>query len=637
MRRILSCTENSPVHRVDDPLRDSLAAVHQADDPLRDSLAAVHRGDDPLRDGAGPVRQEVQHALEELSRAGAQERGAVFTKPAVVRQMLDWLGYTPERDLSRFRLLEPCFGGGDFLLEALDRLLASHFARGGSPRNADELEPCLRGVELHRESYEKVIHRVINSLMKLGITRKLAAHLAHTWLIQGDFLLADFGENGSSRCTEPAPSSSSAHGGAGFTHVVGNPPYLRPERIPAALLAEYRRRYPTFSHRADLYVPFFERGLRLLEPQGRLAYLCSDRWMKNRYGQALRRFVAEGYRLERYADLKGHQPFQDAVVAYPAITLIVRAEREGGVADDPLRDSLAAVHRADDPLRDSLAAVHQADDPLRGGAGCVHQIEVIGREGQRVWVGTEATPPNGPWLLELGEEWGRLREWERRFPPLEQAGCRVGIGVASGADEVFVQPADLGIEEERKLPLLLSCDVRSGKIEWSGRVLVNPWDDEGRLVALERYPRLKAYLEAHRTALARRYVARRHPEQWFRTIDRVDPTLRHTPKLLIPDLAGHPIVVLDAGQYYPHHNLYWVSSKEWPLVALQAVLRSPVASLFVRAYSVEMRGGYHRYQAQTLRRIRLPRWGDLPQGLKRALASGAEQVQRRAVNELYGL
>lgn len=532
----------------------------------------------PLRDtasgGGRPAHQEVQHALEGLSRAGAEERGAVFTKPAVVRQMLDWLDYTPQRELSRFRLLEPCFGGGDFLLEALERLLASHFAHGGSPRNADGLEPCLRAVELHRESYEKVIHRVINRLVELGITRKLAAHLAHTWLIQGDFLLAELE--------------------AGFTHVVGNPPYLRPERIPAALLAEYRRRYPTFNHRADLYVPFFERGLRLLEPQGRLAYLCSDRWMKNRYGQALRRFVAEGYHLERYADLKGHRPFQDAVIAYPAITLIARAAQEGG------------------------------------------STEVIGREGRRVRVGVEATPPDGPWLLELGEEFERLREWERRFPPLEQAGCRVGIGVASGADEIFVQPADLGIEEERKLPLLLSSDVRSGKIGWSGRVLVNPWGDEGHLVALERYPRLKAYLEAHRATLARRYVARQHPEQWFRTIDRVDPALRHTPKLLIPDLAGHPIVVLDEGQYYPHHNLYWVTSTQWPLTALQAVLRSPVASLFVRAYSVEMRGGYHRYQAQTLRRIRLPRWGDLPQGLKRALTSGTEQVQQRAVNELYG-
>ncbi len=168
-------------------------------------------------------------------------------------------------------------------------------------------------------------------------------------------------------------------------------------------------------------------------------------------------------------------------------------------------------------------------------------------------------------------------------------------------------------------------------------LLVNPFDAEGRLVDLARYPRLRAYLEAHRPALERRYVARKRPEQWFRTLDRVDPALRHTPKLLIPDLAGRPIVVLEEGRYYPHHNLYWVTSSAWPLPALQAVLRSPVAALFVRAYSVEMRGGYHRYQAQTLRRIRLPRWPELPEEIRRDLASGAARLQQRALARVYGL
>lgn len=549
-----------------------------------DKIQAMDYAERPPRDALTLVRPEVHDALEGLSRAGAEDRGAVFTRPEVVRRMLDWLGYTPEHDLRGFRLLEPCFGGGEFLLEALERLLAAHFDRGGSARNADGLEGCLRGVELHRESHGQVIHKVINRLAKLGITRRLAAHLAHTWLVQGDFLLADLGGNG-----------SPAHGGAGFTHVVGNPPYLRLERVPPALLAEYRRRYPTFRHRADLYVPFFERGLRLLAPGGRLAYLCTDRWMKNRYGQPLRRLIAEGYRLERYADLKGEQPFQHAVTAYPAVTVIARAE-----------------------------------GPHPG-------TEVAGREGRWVRVGPEATPPDGPWLLELGAGFERLREWERRFPALEEAGCRVGIGVASGADAVLVRPADLDVEEDRKLPLLLAADVRSGSVAWSGRVLVNPFDAEGRLVDLARYPRLRAYLEAHRPALERRYVARKRPEQWFRTLDRVDPALRHTPKLLIPDLAGRPIVVLEEGRYYPHHNLYWVTSSAWPLPALQAVLRSPVAALFVRAYSVEMRGGYHRYQAQTLRRIRLPRWPELPEEIRRDLASGAARLQQRALARVYGL
>ncbi|EQD43311.1 hypothetical protein B2A_09945 [mine drainage metagenome] len=53
--------------------------------------------------------------------------------------------------------------------------------------------------------------------------------------------------------------------------MIGNPPYVRQELIPAALLAEYRRRYSTLYDRADLYIPFIERSLTSLAPAGCLA------------------------------------------------------------------------------------------------------------------------------------------------------------------------------------------------------------------------------------------------------------------------------------------------------------------------------------------------------------------------------
>ena len=53
--------------------------------------------------------------------------------------------------------------------------------------------------------------------------------------------------------------------------VIGNPPYVRQEMIPDVLLAEYRSRYTTVYDRADLYIPFIERSLRLLSTGARLA------------------------------------------------------------------------------------------------------------------------------------------------------------------------------------------------------------------------------------------------------------------------------------------------------------------------------------------------------------------------------
>jgi hypothetical protein len=66
----------------------------------------------------------------------------------------------------------------------------------------------------------------------------------------------------------------------------------------------------------------------------------------------------------------------------------------------------------------------------------------------------------------------------------------------------------------------------------------------------------------------------------------------------------------------PHHNLYFVTSDHWDLEVLGGLLSSRVALFFVWSYAVKMRGGYLRFQAQYLRRIRLPAPEDLSAPLR---------------------
>ncbi len=54
----------------------------------------------------------------------------------------------------------------------------------------------------------------------------------------------------------------------GFDAVIGNPPYVRQERL-AAVKPALAAGYDTFAGTADLYVYFFEQGLRLVRPGGR--------------------------------------------------------------------------------------------------------------------------------------------------------------------------------------------------------------------------------------------------------------------------------------------------------------------------------------------------------------------------------
>lgn len=555
----------------------------------------------PLDSGETFRPAAVAAAISALAHQGdVAALGAVFTRREVVDFMLDMAGYTPDRPLHRLRLLEPSFGAGDFLLPAVDRLLASWRRFGAGTRIEDQLGDAIRAVELQHETFEATRTGLRARLLDEGIASRSATTLADQWLLQGDFLL------------EPLPEA--------FDCVVGNPPYVRQELIPEILLREYRSRYRTLYDRADLYVPFIERSLLALKEGGQLAFICADRWIKNRYGGPLRAMIAANFHLKAFVDMVDTPAFHSEVIAYPAIVLIERA------APGPTR--IARRPPVDKAILGPLARC------LREGREAPPSVLV--RKARNVLSGAE------PWLLEMPDGVALLRRLEAEFPLLEDAGCQVGIGVATGADAEFIAPfGALDVEPDRKLPLVMTRDIDSGEVKWRGYGLINPFAENGRLVDLDAYPRLARYLEARKDRIAKRHCAQKAPANWYRTIDRIWPALTHKPKLLIPDIKGQAHIVFDAGGFYPHHNLYFVSSDHWDLRALQAVLLSRIARLFIASYSTKMRGGYLRFQAQYLRRIRLPRWESVPPELRDRLAEAARQRDLAACNsaakELYGI
>jgi hypothetical protein len=543
----------------------------------------------------------VSAALETLSQADdVHRRGAVFTRREVVDFILDLVGYTPDKALHERRLLEPSFGGGDFLLPAVERLLASWRAAGRGASPFLSLRESICAVELHRDTHARTHTAVLQLLVKAAIPAHEAQKLADAWLIQGDFLLSDLG--------------------ADTDFVVGNPPYVRQELIPEVLLAEYRARFSTLYDRADLYIPFLERSLRSLKPRGALGFICADRWMKNRYGGPLRAMVASGFHLKFHVDMTDTPAFHSEVAAYPAVTVITReAAGVTRMARRPLIERKALG---------KLAALLVATDNSPAGGEVEELIDV--------------TDGNSPWVLEASAELTLVRRLEREWPELEAAGCKVGIGVATGADQAFIGAHDeLDVEDDRKLALVTTRDLQGAEVVWRGLGVINPFADDGSLVELDKYPRLRRYLEARKAVIAGRHCAKRSPTHWFRTIDRITPALARRPKLLMPDIKGRAQVVHEEGRLYPHHNLYYIVSDTWDLRALQAVLMSGIARLFVATYSTRMRGGFLRFQAQYLRRIRLPPWSSVPLATRQALAAAALAQDlagcNHAVARLYGL
>lgn len=520
------------------------------------------------------------------------ERGEVFTRREVVDFILDLTKWTAETDLSQARLLEPSAGSGDFVIPAVERLLLSQ------DWQLDDLASRVRAVEVNLAAIAECRLRLDELLATHQFSSQEREKLLDSWLIYGDFLTCELVGH--------------------FTHVLGNPPYVRQEALPNALLTLYRSRFETMYDRADLYVPFFERGLSLLSMEGKLGFICADRWMKNKYGGPLRKLISKNYHLDCYVDFTGCPAFRNEVVAYPAVTIIRR-----GTGTD--------TRTARRPQIDSKALGSLAHKLLARGSSLA-----AGRV-------VEVVSGDAPWLLENPARLNVIRALEATLPKIEKAGCQVGIGVATGIDKVYIRSDDdLPVEDERKLPLAMTRDIVNGEIVWGGKMLLNPFDgDSPKLVDPNQFPKFKAYIEEHRESISKRHVAKKNPANWFKTIDRIYPTLTKTPKLLIPDIKGEASVVYDSGEFYPHHNFYYLTSNEWDLHALQAVLLSPVTQAFIATYSLKMRGDCLRYQAQYLRRIRVPLWSEISDQMRSQLiAAGQSRCPSRiesVVQELYDL
>lgn len=532
------------------------------------------------------------------------ENGEVFTRRWVVDLILDLVGYTPDRDLATLRICEPACGAGAFLGPIVERLSDSCRAFGRSLLDAQD---AVAAFDLLGRNVEHTRGLLAGQLVGEGWEAAEVSKLVDGWVNQGDYLLAEG--------SRPARAD----------FVVGNPPYIRLEDVPDERMAVYRSVCPTMGGRADIYVGFYELGLRSLKLGGRLGFICADRWMRNQYGRGLRQMVTRRFSMDLALIMHDVDAFHDQVSAYPAITIISNRPQGKAIAADTTRDfspahagELLAWTREKSAVRVDAAAYHAARLP-------------------HWFPGGDSWPAASPARLAM------LEHLNDRFRPLEDetTGTRVGIGVATGADKVFITDDADAVEPERLLKLSMVRDTGTGTLSWGGNYLVNPWDEAGHLVDLDAYPRLGAYFRRHAASLRKRYIASRDPGRWYKTIDKVDHRLTARPKLLLPDmkLTIHP--VLDEGGHYPHHNLYFVISDVWDLKVLGGLLLSKVAEAFVEAYAVKMRGGTLRFQAQYLRKIRVPDPADIDPQTRTALADAFDkrdvQAATHAALRAYGL
>jgi hypothetical protein len=251
------------------------------------------------------LADEAHAASLAASAEEGHDYGAVFTRRWVVELILDLVGYSPTADLAVQRAIEPACGAGAFLGPMVERLSRScrHYGR-----RISEAAQAIRACDLQPRHVAESRWVVEERLVADGWDRADARRLAEGWVTHEDFLLG-------------------GHEFGSADYVIGNPPYIRLEAVSEARSAGYRRACATMGGRADVYVGFFEVGLNSLRSGGGLGFICADRWMRNQYGQRLRRMVTRDFSVETVIEMHDVDAFEDEVSAYPSITVLRRASQ----------------------------------------------------------------------------------------------------------------------------------------------------------------------------------------------------------------------------------------------------------------------------------------------------------------------
>ena len=479
------------------------------------------------------------------TRSNGNNHGLVLTKPLVVEKMLDLVDYVAASDLSKHRITEPSAGDGAFAVLIIHRLFTS------SLHHKFNFQEALSNITLYEIDPEMVaiLSEQIDEALK-----QLSAVRPESMIRCEDYLLCS-----STPCDI----------------VIGNPPYVRHENIPEEKKVVYRKLFKTFTHRSDLYIAFFEKGLRQLKTKGKLSFITSNRWLKNQYGKNLRDLISSNYSLEEVIDLEGTNPFKEEVLAYPAITTITKAYGGEMPGYYQIRDLAELEHFS------------ASNEPSR-----------------------KLNTKISNWFANSNSG----EKHERYLDTILNQGFKIGIGVATGCDRVFIrQDFHELVEKELLLPILLSKDLRGDKLKWSGNFILNPFGANGELIDLDKFPKAELYLLSHQDVLNKRHVTRKNQKNWFKTIDKIQNDLTFRDKIILPDMSGNTSIFIDKGEYYPHHNLYYITGKnKKQLTLLAALLMSDFVKDQLLEFGNKMNGGYARWQSQNLKKLQVPIIDSIP-------------------------
>lgn len=384
----------------------------------------------------------------------------------------------------------------------------------------------------------------------------------------------------------------------GFDAVIGNPPYVRQERIQP-IKPYLATQYEVYSGTADLFLYFYERGLQFVKDAHRLGYITSGTYMNSNSAKPFRQYIHDNAGMEWVANFGENQPFRGAEMVYPTIAVLKNGDRRETFRNLFIEGSV--------PFADLQNRLETGE-----------------------WVDSlsEATGMN-EWRFQSAELTLLFKKLTAKAKTLgERCSDRLYSGIKTSLTEAFVIDeqtkkrliAEHYSSEEILKPFLRGSDLRPWYQMNSGGYLVFTFNG----ITIGNYPAVEKHLSKYQNQLLQRSEVLNGSTQWYELrpcsyYDEFDQ-----PKIFWPDIGKLPRFSWDVQGTYNNDKGFFVVP---PSPAYLAILNSRTSwfALSQIATPLRLRRGLWQYQSkiQFIERLPIP---DLTAEQEGSLAAIAEEI-----------
>lgn len=556
------------------------------------------------------VEQTIGRHLAEIADAllpahGRRERdGTIRWRNKTSAEADYWSAYL--EGLAALRILDPACGSGAFLIAAFNYLNAEQ------KRVRDRLSELRPGILTHL-SPNADVEIITNNLFGVDVNAesveitKLALWLQTARrdralesldrnILHGNSLVDDAAFH--PRPFEWPKQFSAILKGGGFDIVLGNPPYVRMELVKQ-IKPHLQQRFRVATDRADLYAYFFELGVDLLKPGGRLGFISSSTFFRTGSGKLLRAYLAERSEVESVIDFGELQVFE-GVTTYPAI-ITLRKGGKPGVGDL------------------SYLTVRTLPDQLS---------KTFEQEARRM---PRARLSAGTWRFESDVLDGIRAKIARARPMLADVYGMPLYGIKTGLNDAFyVDRADRDailaraerVPGDRSAdllkPLLIGENLKRWRVESDDLWVI--YTPKNR-VDIDDYPAVRDYLAPNRARLE----ARATKQEWWELQQAQANYQPHfeQQKLVWPHFQSRGSFSVEQRPHYLNNKCFFFAQADH---ALAAFLNSRLAWFLLISIARVKRGGYIEAEAQYVGSLPAP-----PGGMEGPLARIARSVSAEQV------